>query len=395
MYLEVRNTTRRIQKVAKGTRDFEPWQMCIRSEAIMKIREIFEKHGAVEIETPVFELREVLMGKYGEESKLIYDLAEQGGERLSLRYDLTVPFARYMATKNVQSIKRFQIGKVYRRENTQISKGRYREFMQLDFDIAGGNYGKMLPDADTVKIFSELLLVLDVGEFKIKLSNRALLDAMISIAGCEKGKFKTICSAVDKLDKVEWKEVREELVNLKGISPTSVDILGEMVNNSGPPMEILSKLKLHPNFLGNSQAMEVLAEMELLFTYLEAMNCLQYCVFDLSLARGLDYYTGLILEAVLVGEGNLKLGSVAGGGRYDGLIGMFSAKPIPAVGASLGIERIFAILEDKYKTSVPVIKTKVLVCTVGKGMNVHKLKIATELWDAHIPVYIYIYIYIV
>ena len=134
-------------KVVKGARDFLPFQMAIRDKALKIITDVFKKHGAVEIDTPVFELKETLMGKYGEDSKLIYDLNDQGGELLSLRYDLTVPFARFMAVNNLPSIKRF-IGKVYRRDNPQMSRGRYREFYQCDFDIAGPNYGKMIPEAD-------------------------------------------------------------------------------------------------------------------------------------------------------------------------------------------------------------------------------------------------------
>ena len=147
-------------KVVKGARDFLPYQMAIRSKAFEIITSVFKKHGAVEIDTPVFELKETLMGKYGEESKLIYDLNDQGGELLSLRYDLTVPFARYIAVHNFPSIKRYHIGKVYRRDNPQMSKGRFREFYQCDFDIAGPNYGKMIPDAEVLKVVVKIPLKL-------------------------------------------------------------------------------------------------------------------------------------------------------------------------------------------------------------------------------------------
>jgi histidyl-tRNA synthetase len=135
--LESRNEERRKPKCAKGTRDMTPLQMAIREKAFATIKSIFKKHGASEIDTPVFELKETLMGKYGEESKLIYDLEDQGGELLSLRYDLTVPFARYLALNNIANIKRFHIAKVYRRDNPQMNKGRFREFYQCDFDVAG------------------------------------------------------------------------------------------------------------------------------------------------------------------------------------------------------------------------------------------------------------------
>ena len=154
--LELRNEERRRPKCAKGTRDMLPTQMAIRERAFNIIKGVFKKHGAVEIDTPVFELKETLMGKYGEESKLIYDLEDQGGELLALRYDLTVPFARYVALHNFPSIKRFHIAKVYRRDNPQMNKGRFREFYQCDFDIAG-TYGLMIPDAEVLKVLVEIL----------------------------------------------------------------------------------------------------------------------------------------------------------------------------------------------------------------------------------------------
>ena len=150
--LELRNEERRRPKCAKGTRDMLPTQMAIRERAFNIIKGVFKKHGAVEIDTPVFELKETLLGKDGEESKLIYDLEDQGGELLALRYDLTVPFARYVALHNFPSIKRFHIAKVYRRDNPQMNKGRFREFYQCDFDIAG-TYGLMIPDAEVFKFF--------------------------------------------------------------------------------------------------------------------------------------------------------------------------------------------------------------------------------------------------
>lgn len=196
-----KNDERRKPKVPKGTRDMLPVQMTIRNKAMTTIKQVFLRHGAVEIDTPVFELRETLTGKYGEDSKLIYDLQDQGGELLSLRYDLTVPFARYLAMKNIQNIKRFHIAKVYRRDQPAMNKGRYREFYQCDFDIAGA-YGAMVPDAEALNVMSEILTLLNIGKFEIKLNHRKLLDAMVELSGSPKEKFKPICSAIDKLDKV-------------------------------------------------------------------------------------------------------------------------------------------------------------------------------------------------
>lgn len=169
-----------ILKTAKGTRDFQPEQMAVREKVINKIINVFKCHGAITIDTPVFELKEVLTGKYGEDSKLIYDLKDQGGEILSLRYDLTVPFARYVAMNKIQTIKRYQIAKVYRRDNPSISRGRYREFYQCDFDIAG-QFDAMVADAECVKIVKDILNSMEVGTFAIKVNHRQILDGIFEV----------------------------------------------------------------------------------------------------------------------------------------------------------------------------------------------------------------------
>jgi histidyl-tRNA synthetase len=159
------NEVARLPKIAKGTRDFGPKQMAVREKAFGIIAGVFKRHGAVALDTPVFELRETLMGKYGEDTKLIYDLADQGGELLSLRYDLTVPFARYLAMNKIDKLKRYHIARVYRRDNP--AKGRYREFYQCDFDIAGSDYPQMVPDFEVLKVLTELLDELDIGDYQV------------------------------------------------------------------------------------------------------------------------------------------------------------------------------------------------------------------------------------
>jgi histidyl-tRNA synthetase len=188
-----------------------PLQMAIKEKAFDTIKGVFKKHGASEIDTPVFELKETLTGKYGEDSKLIYDLEDQGGELLALRYDLTVPFARYMAEHNLPGLRRYHIAKVYRRDQPQMAKGRFREFFQCDFDIAG-TYSPMLPDAEVLSVVVDILTSLGIGGFVLKLNHRKFLDAMVELAGCEKRKFKSICSSIDKLDKEPWEKVQKELI---------------------------------------------------------------------------------------------------------------------------------------------------------------------------------------
>uniref|UniRef100_A0A8C5IMH8 histidine--tRNA ligase n=1 Tax=Junco hyemalis TaxID=40217 RepID=A0A8C5IMH8_JUNHY len=190
-----------VLKTPKGTRDFGPKEMAIRERAFKAIISCFKRHGAEVIDTPVFELKETLTGKYGEDSKLIYDLKDQGGELLSLRYDLTVPFARYLAMNKITNIKRYHIAKVYRRDNPAMTRGRYREFYQCDFDIAG-QFDPMIPDAECLKIVHEILSDLQLGDFVIKVNDRRILDGMFAVCGVPDSKFRTICSSVDKLDKV-------------------------------------------------------------------------------------------------------------------------------------------------------------------------------------------------
>ena len=367
-------------KVVKGARDFLPFQMAIRDKAFKIITDVFKKHGAVEIDTPVFELKETLMGKYGEESKLIYDLNDQGGELLSLRYDLTVPFARFMAVNNLPSIKRYHIGKVYRRDNPQMSRGRYREFYQCDFDIAGPNYGKMIPEADVLKVVAEILTQLPVGGFNIKLNHRLLLDAIVNLSGIKDDFYKTVCSSVDKLDKEEWATVKKELLE-KGINEEQSEKLWTFVQLKDKPKVLLEKLKTNNELMSNEKGKTALEEMGILFDYLEILEIDKYCTFDLSLARGLDYYTGLIYETVLTDTD--KVGSISGGGRYDNLVGMFSGKQIPAVGVSIGIERIFNILEEKYKNSPDIrsVETEVFVAVIGKKLTKERFKVLNELWN--------------
>ncbi|KAG6466286.1 histidine--tRNA ligase, cytoplasmic-like [Zingiber officinale] len=376
------NEVRRLPKNPKGTRDFGKEQMAIRERAFSIITGVFKMHGAVALDTPVFELRETLMGKYGEDSKLIYDLADQGGELCSLRYDLTVPFARYLAMNNINALKRYQIAKVYRRDKP--SNGRYREFYQCDFDIAG-QYETMEPDFEVIKVLTELLDQLDIGSYEIKLNHRKLLDGMLEICGVSSEKFRTVCSSIDKLDKQPFEQIKKELVEEKGLSTEIADKIGTFVKRRGPPLEILSELKEEGSqFLENTGSVVALNELEILFKALEKANCLNRVVFDLSLARGLDYYTGVIYEAVF--KGATQVGSIAAGGRYDNLVGMFSGKQVPAVGVSLGIERVFTIMEQLEKDRNQVIRaneTQVLVAILSKDLTL-AAEIASELWNAKI-----------
>eukprot|EP01112_Ceratiomyxa_fruticulosa_P013061 TRINITY_DN3652_c0_g5_i2.p1 TRINITY_DN3652_c0_g5~~TRINITY_DN3652_c0_g5_i2.p1 ORF type:complete len:503 (+),score=133.89 TRINITY_DN3652_c0_g5_i2:447-1955(+) len=375
---------RALLKTPKGTTDYTPPEMAIREKVFDIIKKCFKLHGAVTIETPVFELKEILTGKYGEDSKLIYDLADQGGEECSLRYDLTVPFARYVAANGVRNIKRYHIARVYRRDNPVMTKGRFREFYQCDFDIAG-DYDLMMPDSECLKLMVEILDKVGVGPYKIKINHRKLLDGLFAISGVPEEKFRAISSAVDKLDKTPWEEVRVEMVETKGLDPQVADRIKQFVDIKGTPRDTWNKLQQEGTCKTNADASKALEEMAILFDFLECFGVLDRLEFDLSLARGLDYYTGIIYEAVLE-SGTERLGSIAAGGRYDKLVGMYGNKDIPAVGFSVGIERVFSILYENAKKqgAIRENETEVFVAAIDKGLVFDRLKVCSELWAAGI-----------
>ncbi|XP_043285977.1 histidine--tRNA ligase, cytoplasmic isoform X1 [Venturia canescens] len=373
-------------KTPKGTRDYNPEQMALRLGVLDKIVSVFKRHGAETIDTPIFELKEVLTGKYGEDAKLIYDLKDQGGEILALRYDLTVPFARYLAMGKITNIKRYHIAKVYRRDNPSMTKGRYREFYQCDFDIAG-QYDPMIPDAECVRVVAEALSSLNLGSFVIKLNHRSLLDGIFAACGVPQDKFRSVCSSVDKLDKSPWEEVRKEIVEEKQLEGAIADKIGEFVSKRGDA-RLIEELRKDETLMKQTAAKQGLEAMELLLKYCDIYRISDKVLFDLSLARGLDYYTGLIYEAVLTSE-NCEVGSVAGGGRYDNLVGMFDSKKktVPCVGVSLGVERIFSVLESRIANKGEKTRTtevEVYVATAQKNLHEERMKLLTDLWEAGI-----------
>ncbi|KAF2146695.1 uncharacterized protein K452DRAFT_218937 [Aplosporella prunicola CBS 121167] len=416
-------------KVPKGTKDWEGKDMVIRDKIFSSITDVFKRHGAVTIDTPVFELKEILAGKYGEDSKLIYDLADQGGELCSLRYDLTVPFARWLAqNSSVTSIKRYHIAKVYRRDQPAMTKGRMREFYQCDFDIAG-TYDPMLPDAEILRITSEIFEALGwKGRYTIKINHRKILDGIFEVCGVPKEKIRTISSAVDKLDKSPWEEVRREMTEEKGLDAAVADKIGEFVNLKGGE-DLLEKLKGTEALTSNASAQKGLEDMSLLFNYLNIFGVMEKISFDMSLARGLDYYTGVIYEVITEGSApatasgapeaqkaqrsgkkdkkaaadgeedrsndpSVGVGSVAAGGRYDELVGMFSGKQqIPCVGISFGVDRIFSITKarmeaEKKANTVRLNEVDVFVMAFGgkgfTGLLPERMAVARTLWDAGI-----------
>ncbi|KAH8697769.1 hypothetical protein BGW36DRAFT_427720 [Talaromyces proteolyticus] len=415
-------------KTPKGTRDWAGADTLLRDRIFNTIADVFRRHGGTALDTPVFELRDILAGKYGEDSKLIYDLQDQGGELCSLRYDLTVPFARWLAMNpEVRSIKRYHIAKVYRRDQPAVAKGRMREFYQCDFDIAGAQADPMVPDAEVLKIINEVFSGLGWdGRYTIKINHRKVLDGLFEVCGVPQDKIRPISSAVDKLDKLPWAEVRKEMVESKGLDPEAADKIETYVSKKGRK-DLLQDLLKDEALMANASAKQGIEEMGLLMDYLEAFGVLESISFDLSLARGLDYYTGVIYEVVTEGSAptvstsapeaqtlqksgkkakaatgddddrsndpTIGVGSIAAGGRYDNLVGMFSPKAqIPCVGISFGVDRIFSItkarMERENNGNVRSSEVDVFVMAFGgkgfSGMLKERMEISKSLWNANI-----------
>lgn len=248
-----------------------------------------------------------------------------------------------------------------------------------------------------MKVVNEILTSLDIGDFVIKLNHRKLLDGIFEACGVPSDKFRTICSSVDKLDKTPWNEVRTEIINEKGLEPEKADKIGEYVQLNGKN-DLIEKLLADTELTKVKSAVQGIEDMKLLLKYCQLFGVYDKILFDLSLARGLDYYTGVIYEAILKGEvvQNTEngeesgiIGSVAGGGRYDNLVGMFDPKgrQVPCVGVSIGVERVFSVLEAKHAkegTNLRTTEVEVYVASAHKGLHEKRLELINQLWDAGI-----------
>lgn len=276
----------------------------------------------------------------------------------------------------------------------------------------------MVPDAECLCVLVEILDALEIGEFTVKVNHRKLLDAVFAVCGVPDDKIRTISSAVDKLDKSPWSEVRREMVEDKGLDGAVADRIGTYVQRRGG-RELIDQLAADAVLTGNARAVEGLEDMRLLFAYLDVYGVSDRISFDMSLARGLDYYTGVIYEAVTAAsappqpasdapakpkkgkedeldENTVGVGSIAAGGRYDNLVGMFSGSKnpdaVPCVGVSIGVERVFSILMQRIRdaqargerTSVRSKEVEVFVMSMGDGLLLERMQVAKQLWDAGI-----------
>lgn len=349
--------------IPKGTRDFSPEELSKRNYIFQTIRKNFETFGFQSIETPSFENTETLMGKYGEEGdRLIFKilnsgdflkdipeetLLEKNSQKLTsqisekaLRYDLTVPFARYVVQHQNEitfPFKRFQIQPVWRADRPQ--KGRFREFYQCDADVIGSN--SLWQEIELIQLYDNVFTSLKIKGVKIKVNHRKILSGFAEIIG-QSDKLIDFTVALDKLDKIGKEKVEQEMLS-KGISQTAIDKIQPIFSLNG---SFLEKINILKNLLASSE-IGLQGLDDLLFIY-EKINSIKLQVADLeldvTLARGLNYYTGSIFEVAPPQE--IQLGSIGGGGRYDNLTSIFGLNNISGVGISFGLDRIFLVMEE-------------------------------------------------
>ena len=390
--------------IPKGTRDFSPAEMTKRNYIFDTIKAVYRLYGFRQIETPAMENLSTLMGKYGEEGdKLLFkilnsgdylshlssdDLAEgnpiKTANKISdrgLRYDLTVPFARYVAMHRNEitfPFRRFQIQPVWRADRPQ--KGRYREFFQCDADIVGSD--SLLSEVELIQIIDEVFRRLNI-RIAIKLNNRKILSGIAEIIG-EADKIVDITVAIDKLDKMGIDKVNEELRE-KNISKEAIDKLQPIMQLNGDNREKISTLK---TVLATSEiGIKGIEELEFILDKIDLLSIGASLELDLTLARGLNYYTGAIIEVKAL---DVSIGSITGGGRYDYLTGIFGLPDVSGVGISFGADRIFDVLEQTNgfpKESVQT--TNVLFVNFGDKEQTYILPILAQLRKKGISAEIY------
>lgn len=390
--------------IPKGTRDFSPVEMAKRNYIFNTIREVFYRYGFQQIETPSMENLSTLMGKYGEEGdKLLFKIQNSGDyfsgltdeELLSrnaaklagkfcekgLRYDLTVPFARYVVMHRDEitfPFKRFQIQPVWRADRPQ--KGRYREFYQCDADVVGSN--SLLNEVELVQMIDAVFQKFGI-RVSIKINNRKILTGIAEIIG-EADKIVDITVAIDKLDKIGLDNVNAELAS-KGIPQEAIDKLQPIILLSGSNEEKLVTLK---NVLAASETgLKGVEESEFILKTIAGLGIQSEVELDLTLARGLNYYTGAIFEVKAL---DVQIGSISGGGRYDNLTGVFGMEGMSGVGISFGADRIYDVLNqlDLYPKEA-VNGTQLLFVNFGEAEAAYVLPVLAQVRAAGIRAEIY------
>jgi histidyl-tRNA synthetase len=370
-------------KPPSGTRDFLPEEIRRREYVIRVVREVYESYGFEPLETPAFENIETLLGKYGEEgNKLIFKILRRGEHEasgdadLALRYDLTVPLARVVAQYQQELprfFKRYQIQPVWRADRP--ARGRFREFYQCDIDAIGSTSPAV--EAELLGAVSEVLVRLGFDDFVIRVNHRRALSALLDAAGIEVPQQAEALVALDKLDKIGADGVQKEMEG-RGIAPAAAAACLRFFASAGVGDEPSAALERLRGFIGGDQAGEqAVAELETIAGLAAQTRADGRIRIDPSLARGLSYYTGAIMEIAVPD----LAGSLGGGGRYDNLVGMFLGRDVPACGFSLGLERIIVVMTERgmFPAKVSRGAVDVMVTFLADGLRGDALKLAAEL----------------
>jgi histidyl-tRNA synthetase len=382
--------------IPKGTRDFLPKEVARRSYIFDTIRNVFKKYGFAPIETPSFELSQTLLGKYGEEGDRLIFRILNSGEKLkkadldalsienlprfanslsekALRYDLTVPFARFVVQHQNEisfPFKRYQIQPVWRADRPQ--HGRYQEFYQCDADVVGSK--SLLYEVDFVQIFDEVLTSFQIPSFTILINNRKILSGIAEVSG-QQDKLIDITVAIDKLDKIGQNGVEKELLE-KGIPESAIEIIRPLFNLTGNNEENLNQMS---HFLASSEiGLKGIEELKFVLDQTKILGLERAELkFDVTLARGLNYYTGAIFE---VKVNDIKMGSICGGGRYDDLTGLFGMPDVSGVGISFGADRIYDVLTELQLFPTDTDKgLKLLFVNFGEKEQLQCMKLVKEI----------------
>ena len=380
--------------IPKGTRDFSQQEMARRNYIFGTIRSVFDTFGYSQLETPAMENLSTLLGKYGDEGDKLLFRIQNSGEKAELppekglRYDLTVPFARFVVQHQNEisfPFKRYQIQPVWRADRPQ--KGRYREFYQCDVDVIGSK--SQLCELELVQMVDRVFSLLDVAVL-LKINNRKVLTGLAEIAGVPE-KVVDITVAIDKLDKIGLDAVKEEMAE-RGLTPDAIAVIEQILALSGSTAEKIAAMRGlmqggSASGLVSETGLKGLDELEELFSFIAAAGIRTEVEIDLSLARGLNYYTGAIFE---VKAKDFPIGSICGGGRYDNLTGIFGLPDMSGVGISFGADRIFDVLQglDKFPEGLGS-TTRLLFANMDAGTVAWLLPLVTRLRENGISCEIY------
>jgi histidyl-tRNA synthetase len=372
-------------RTLKGFRDFLPAAAISREALIAAAVGVYRAYGYSPIETPALEYAEVLLGKGGDETeKQTYRFADIGGRDVAMRFDLTVPLARY-AAQHIGELgtpfKRYHVGTVWRGENTQ--RGRYREFLQCDFDTIGTE--SSMSDTETILVVHDVFEALGFSRFTIRVNDRRILSGLLELRGLE-GSAAEVLRALDKLPKVGMGRMREDLANIDGVGPGDVDAVANLAAIAGSNREVLAQAAA---IVGDSTRGNAgIAGLTDLIDATEALGiATERVTVDVSIARGLDYYTGIVFETFL--DDLSDIGSCCSGGRYDDLASLYSKQRLPGVGGSLGVDRLLAAMEELGLADVRSTWAPVLVTMFDDDGRLPALRTAAVLRAAGIGVEVY------